>query len=172
MSEVRHGASFEFRGKGYLLPRIDRGDKKRWLIWCNAFARRNLAQDRQAVEWGWLDYGEFQIAASEIQDKCATQHYHFDSRGAIAMLDQPEAYAALVWICLSRVQPELTLEFVTDMIRDMGASAVAELWREANANPFPATASAGESQSTTQKPSDESSKPFSATDSGSPTSTA
>jgi hypothetical protein len=171
MSEVRHGASFEYRGKGYILPRIDRGDKKQWLIWCNAFARRQLAQDRLAVQYGWLDYAEFQQAESEIQDKCATRYYHFDARGAIAMLENTEAYTALAWICLSRVQPELTLAFVTEMIGEMGMAAFSELWREANANPTPAPASAGESQNTIQKPSEESSSPSSGTDSGSPTST-
>lgn len=134
MPQANAGCQFDHAGTSYYLPRLTEGDKDRWHVWCNAYARRQLAKDRAAVEEGWVDYADYALRAKLTQDRLDSGYYHYDEPGGQAFLSVDRAFVALVWVCMARHDPAITLAQVQRLAEQLGPQ-LGKHWAEANANP-------------------------------------
>lgn len=140
------GSSFDVNGKTYPIPSLTVGIKDRWHVYCNAYARAQVAKDRRAVEEGWLDYAEFKARADETQDRLDSGYYHHDERGGRAMLAADYTFIALVWMCTASVNPKVTEEEFRKAAALYGPD-LGKRFAEANASPTqPAGSAGGDSQ--------------------------
>lgn len=150
------GSQFDFKGAGYLFPRLTEGDKKLWLLRCNAKALANLDADRQSVADGFLDYETYAQHAKQINAWVVTRWFHFDAEGGDFWWKDREARVELFWICLRRANPEAKPPVTLDLVKQMGEELMLTQWKFANASPTqPAGSAGGDSPASTSPPATE-----------------